>query len=358
MWNIIQDKFNFKQKSMQKITFPKRPKIIKEKDNWAIFEIKPCFPGYGATLGNSLRRVLLSSLSGSAITAVKINKVSHEFSAIEGVLEDVIEIIFNLKQIKFRTHTDEPVVLSLDVKGEKEVTAADIKAVAEAEVMDKNIHIASLTNKNSNLEIEIQVEKGMGYSPTEQRKESQRMGAGTIEIDAIFTPIKKVNYEVEKMRVGGMTNYDRLTLELETDGSVSPEEAFKQATKLLVDHFNLFGEPIRPISELEQIEESKKEMKKSKEEDEIAKEEKEEKKKEEKEAEKKKSSQDDVLKLPIEELGLSSRIRSALASNKIKTVANLVRRNEENLNNLEGMGEKGIKEIKKALGKLGLVLKD
>ena len=342
---------------MQKITFPKRPKIIKEKGNWAVFEIKPCFPGYGVTLGNSLRRVLLSSLSGSAITAVKINKVTHEFSAIDGVLEDVIEIIFNLKKIKFKMHGDEPVILSLNVKGEKEVTSADIKATAEVEVIDKKIHIASLTNKNSKLEMEIKVEKGMGYSPTEQRKESQGMGTGTIEIDAIFTPIKKINYEVEKMRVGEATNYDRLTLELETDGSVSPEEAFKQATRLLVDHFNLFGEPIRPISEIEEIKESKKEkeIEKSKEEKEINEEETEE--KTEKKTEKKEDKKDS-LKLPVEKLELSSRTKSALANNKIKTVANLTRRTEENLGRLDGMGEKGIKEIKKALGKLGLVLKE
>ena len=340
---------------MQKITFPKRPKIIKEKDNWAVFEIKPCFPGYGVTLGNSLRRVLLSSLSGSAITAVKINKVSHEFSAIDGVLEDVIEIIFNLKKIKFKMHGDEPVILSLNVKGEKEVTSADIKDTAEAEVIDKKIHIASLTSKNSKLEMEIRVEKGMGYSPTEQRKENQGMGTGTIEIDAIFTPIRKINYEVEKMRVGEATNYDKLTLELETDGSVSPEEAFKQATRLLVDHFNLFGEPIRPVSEIKEVKESKEskeEIEKNKKEKEANEEEKTGEKTEEKEDRK------DSLKLPVEELELSSRTKGVLANNKIKTVANLTRRTEENLGGLDGMGEKGIKEIKKALGKLGLVLKD
>ncbi len=347
---------------MQKITFPKRPRIIKEKDDWAIFEIKPCFPGYGTTLGNSLRRVLLSSLSGSAITAVKINKASHEFSAIDGIMEDVVEIIFNLKQIKFKMHGDEPVVLSLNTKGEKKVTAADIKAVSGVEVMDKKAHIASLTNKNSRLEMEIKVEKGIGYSPIEQRKENQEMGAGTIEIDAVFTPIKKVNYEIEKMRVGEMTNYDKLTLELETDGSISPEEAFKQATKLLVDHFNLFNEPIRTISEIEEIENSKEKAKKSKEEKEIADKKEKEKEEEEKikkeEARKKENHQEDVLKLPIEELELSPRTKNALSNNKIKTISNLVRRNEENINDLEGMGEKGIKEIKKALGKLGLVLKE
>lgn len=344
---------------MQKITFPKRPKIIKEKNNWAIFEIKPCFPGYGATLGNSLRRVLLSSLPGSAITAVKINKASHEFSAIEDILEDVVEIIFNLKRIKFRTHTDKPVILSLNVKGEKKVTAADIKAGAEAEVMDKNIHIASLTSKNSKLEMEIQIEKGMGYSPTEQRKESHEMGAGAIEIDAIFTPIKKVNYEVEKMRVGEMTNYDRLTLELETDGSVSPEEAFKQATKLLVDHFNLFGEPIRPISEIEEEgAEEKKGVVEIKKEAGKADREIKEKEKEKKAKKESVKEEEDILKLSIEELKLSLRTENALKNNKIKSIRNLTRKTEENLNNLDGMGEKGIKEIKKALGKLGLILKD
>ena len=323
-----------------------------------MFEIKPCFPGYGATLGNSLRRVLLSSLSGSAITAVKINKVTHEFSAIDGILEDVMEIIFNLKKIKFKMDSDEPVILFLNAKGEKEVTAADIKAVSGVEIMDKNARIASLTGKNSELEMEIQIEKGMGYSPIEQRKETGEMGAGAIEIDAIFTPIKKVNYEIEKMRVGGMTNYDKLVLELETDGSVSPEEAFKEATKLLVDHFNLFGEPIRPISELEQVEERKREIRKS--EKEVKAEEAGEKGGADKETkkEKKEDFQKDVLKLSVEELDLSPRTKNALTGNRIKTIANLVRKTEENLGGLDGMGEKGIKEIKKALGKRGLVLKD
>ncbi len=339
---------------MQKITFPKKPQIIKEKDNWAMFEIKPCFPGYGTTLGNSLRRVLLSSLPGSAITAVKINKVSHEFSTIDGVLEDVVEIILNLKQVKFKMHTDEPIVLSLSVKGEKEATAADIKTTNEVEVMDKDAHIASLTNKNAKLEMEIQVEKGIGYLPIAQHKENQILGVGAIEVDAIFMPIKKVNYEVEKMRVGEMTNYDRLTLEVETDGSVTPEEAFKKATRLLVDHFNLFGEPIRPISEIEA--EAKKETKEEKKEVEKAAEEKvEEKEKIRKESVK---AEEDVLKLSIEELGLSLRTENSLKNNKIKSIGNLVRKTEEKLDSLEGMGEKGIKEIKKALGKKGLVLKD
>ncbi len=345
---------------MQKITFPKKPQIIKEKDNWAMFEIKPCFSGYGTTLGNSLRRVLLSSLPGSAITAVKINKVSHEFSSIDGVLEDVVEIILNLKQIKFKMHTDDPVVLSLSVKGEKEVTAADIKTTNEVEVMDKDAHIASLTNKNAKLEMEIQVEKGIGYLPIAQHKENQILGVGAIEVDAIFMPIKKVNYEVEKMRVGEMTNYDRLTLEVETDGSVTPEEAFKQATRLLVDHFNLFGEPVRPISEIE-AEEKKEMMEKEKEIAKIKEAEEETKKAGEEKAEAKKESvkaEEDVLKLSVEDLELSSRTENALKNNKIKSIGNLVRKTEEKLDSLEGMGEKGIKEIKKALGKRGLVLKD
>jgi len=345
---------------MQKITFPQRPKIIKEKNNLAIFEIKPCFPGYGATLGNSLRRVLLSSLPGSAVTAVKISKASHEFSAIDGVLEDVVEIILNLKKIKFKMHNDEPITLSLNAKGEKEVTANDIKTTSDVEVMDKDVHIAFLTDKNAKLEMEIRVEKGMGYLPSEQRKKDHEIGIGSIEVDAIFTPVKKVNYEVEKMRVGEMTNYDKLTLELETDGSVTPEEAFKQVTRLLVDHFNLFSEPVRPISEIEEDRVKEAEKKTEKYDKEIEKEieKKEANKKEEVKAKESAEEKIDVSKQPIEELKLSLRTENVLKNGKIKSIGNLAKKTEENLNGLEGMGAKGVKEIKKSLGKLGLVLKE
>ena len=346
---------------MQKITFPQRPKIIKEKNNLAIFEIKPCFPGYGATLGNSLRRVLLSSLPGSAVTAVKISKASHEFSAIDGVLEDVVEIILNLKKIKFKMHNDEPVTVSLSVKGEKEITASDIRTTSDVEVMDKDVHIAFLTDKNAELEMEIRVEKGMGYLPSEQRKKDNEIGIGSIEVDAIFTPIKKVNYEVEKMRVGEMTNYDKLTLELETDGSVTPEEAFKQVTRLLVDHFNLFSEPVRPISEIEEESKIKEAENKTEKSDKEAEKEIEKKETNKKEAIKAKESAEekiDISKQPIEELKLSLRTENVLKNGKIKSIGNLAKKTEENLNGLEGMGAKGIKEIKKSLGKLGLVLKE
>lgn len=224
-----------------KIPLPQKPKIIKKEENRSVFEIDGCYPGYGMTLGNALRRVLLSSLSGAAITAVKIKGVSHEFSNISNVLESVIEIILNLKKIRFRVFSFEnlPFKIELKASGEKEVKGKDIKTTSEVELINKDLHIATLTNKKAKLEMEIEIGHGLGYSPVEERKK-EKLEIGTIAIDAIFTPIKKVNYEVENMRVGEKTDFNRLRLDIETDGSISPEEAFNKAVEILVDNFQVF----------------------------------------------------------------------------------------------------------------------
>lgn len=227
---------------MKNKTFlPQKPKIIKKEGNRAIFEIGGCYPGYGVTLGNTLRRVLLSSLPGIAVTAVKIKGASHEFSTIPYVLEDVIRIILNLKQIRFKVHSLEalPISVQLKVIGQKEVTAKDIKATSEIEIINKEAHIATLTDKKAKLEIEIEVDSGLGYVPVEQRKK-EKLEIGAIAIDAIFSPIKKVNYEVENMRVGERTDFNRLKIDIETDGSITPEEALSRAADILVEHFQLF----------------------------------------------------------------------------------------------------------------------
>lgn len=330
---------------MQQITLPEKPIIVKQEGNYAVFEIRACYPGYGMTLGNALRRVLLSSLQGAAITSVKVSGVSHEFSTIPGVLEDVVEVMLNLKKVRFKMYSDEPVKLVLKANKEGKVTAGDIAKADNVEVINKDAHIATITDKKVSLEMEFKIEKGVGYLPVEQQ-ENEKAEIGTIGVDAIFTPIKLVNYKVENMRVGKMTNYDKLTLEIETDGSRTPEEAFKEAVILLVKHFDLFGEfaETKEAEEIFVIEDLKKEAKK------------EEKKVEKLEAIAEEKKQD-ILKTPLEEFNISSRVIKVLHENKIKTVAKVVNKTEEDLQNLPGMGDKGIKEIKKAIGKMGLTLK-
>src|SRR3989344_1049967 len=222
------------------IPLPSQPKIIEKKENSAIFEIDGVWPGYGVTVGNSLRRVLLSSLPGAAITQVKIKGAQHEFSTISGVLEDTVTIILNLKQLRFKLHSEEPQKATLTIKGEKKVLGSDFELPSQIELMNKDAEIATLTSKSSELEIEILVENGMGYEPVESRKKG-KLEIGTVAIDAIFTPIRKVSYRVENVRVGERTDFDRLVLELETDGSVTPEGAVNQASEILVGHFALIG---------------------------------------------------------------------------------------------------------------------
>ncbi len=221
------------------ILLPKAPKIINKKDNWAVFEIESLYPGYGVTVGNSLRRVLLSSLPGAAITQMKIKGVQHEFSTIPGVIEDVITIAMNLKQLRFKILTAEPQKAVLKVKGEKEVKGSDFEIPGQLELINKDAHIATLTSKNAEFELEIQVERGLGYVPVESRKKQGKQEIGVISIDAIYTPIVRVNYKVDNMRVGERTDFDRLDIEITTDGTITPEEAFQSAVKTLVDHFSI-----------------------------------------------------------------------------------------------------------------------
>ncbi len=221
---------------MDPISLPEKLNVEKKDVNHAIITIEPCYPGYGVTLGNALRRVLLSSLEGAAITFVKIKEVSHEFSTIEGVKEDVVDIILNLKTIRLKSYSDEPVTITLREKGEKRVTAKDLKVSSDIEVANPDQLIATLTDKKSELEMELKVEKGRGYIPVESR-EKEKNEIGMIAIDAVFTPVKNVNFDVENVRVGQMTNYDRLTLDIITDGTIGPEEAFGQSASILHSQF-------------------------------------------------------------------------------------------------------------------------
>lgn len=317
------------------ISLPKAPKLVEQiSSRRAILEIEELYPGYGLTIGNALRRVMLSSLIGAAITSIRIKDVNHEFSTLPGVLEDAVEIILNLKQVRFKVHSDEPQIITLKAKGEKKVLAKDIKTVSQVEIVNPNAHIATLTSKNASLEMEIRVEKGLGYSAIESRKrEKQEIGA--MAVDAIFTPIKMINFEVEDMRVGDKTNYNRLKFDIETDGTITPAEALTNAANLLIEHFKIIIAPLKTIK-VEKKEEEKEEKSLR---TEALKEE------------------FDITKTKIEDLRLSNRTQNILLKNHIKTVAGLLRLNERELLNLEEIGEKALKEIRKALGKLGLTLK-
>lgn len=221
----------------QKLSESVKIKTISETATEGVFEIDGLYTGYGLTVGNALRRVLLSSIPGAAITQVKISGVKHEFSTIEGVAEDILEISLNLKKVRFKLHTDEPQVLVLEVKGEKDVTAGDIKTNSQIEVINPDMHIAALTSKKAELKMEITIEKGLGYIPVEARK-AEKLPIGVIAIDAIFTPVNKVNFTIENMRVGERTDYNLLKFVIETDGSITPGAALHKSANILRDHFD------------------------------------------------------------------------------------------------------------------------
>jgi len=224
---------------MEDILLPSKIEIVpSERDNESILVMEPFFHGYGHTVGNALRRVLLSSLQGAAVTAVKIKGASHEFQAIPNVKEDVLEIILNLKQLRMKVFSDEPVKLTLHAKGDKKVTGKDIQANSDVEIANPGLHIATLTDKSGELEMEITVAKGRGYVATEERGKD-RGELGTIAVDALYSPIRSVGYKVDDVRVGQVTNYDKLTLTIETDGTVDADEAIRQSAKILIDHFAL-----------------------------------------------------------------------------------------------------------------------
>jgi DNA-directed RNA polymerase subunit alpha len=233
-------------------------KKVSESAGKGEFEITSLYTGYGITLGNAIRRVLLSSLPGAAITQVKIKGTKHEFSTIDGILEDVVEITLNLKKVRFTFNADEPQILTLKKKGEGKITAADIKGNAQVEIASPDVHIATITSKSGELDMELTVEKGLGYSPVESRKQ-EKLSVGTIAIDAIFTPVVNVNFEVENMRVGDRTDYNRLVLIIETDTTISPSRALHKAANILKDHL----EVVSNIEVNENFGHAKKETKKT-----------------------------------------------------------------------------------------------
>ena len=321
------------------IILPSKLSIVSEVGTKGVYEIDGLYPGYGHTLGNSLRRIILSSLVGSAITSLKIDGVDHEFSVIDGVKEDVITILLHLKQVRFRLLSDEQQTVKISVKGPKIVTAADIEVSGQVEVLNKDLYIAEVTGHN-NFSIEMTVQKGLGFVSKDVHQKT-KTEVGMIAVDAIFTPIRRVAYEVENMRVGDKTNHNRLRMTIDTDGTLTPREALEQAIVIMVEQLqSIVGFTVS--SKLVSNESIKKEESKDNENE-----------------EKKNESSEftDILKTRIDTLDLSTRTLNALTGANIRTIGGVARKKKEDLLEIEGIGDKGLQEIKKVLGEYGITLK-
>jgi DNA-directed RNA polymerase subunit alpha len=333
--------------SSHEILLPSKPRLVTEDGNKAIYEIDGLYPGYGHTLGNSLRRIILSSLPGAAITKIKVNGAGHEFEVLEGVQEDVINIILNLKKVRFKLITGEAQVVTLSAK-EGVVTAKSITVPGQVEILNEDQYIATVTDKKKTLEIEMTVEQGLGFiQKAEIQKE--KMELGQIAMDAIFSPVRRVSYEVENMRVGDNTNHNRLRISIETDGTYTPKEALEKSVEIMILQ-------LQSIHEFKGLDEIKEEMAAiEKEKAAIAESVKEA--KEEEGEEEEVNEEEEVLKTRVEDLNLSTRTQNALDIAKIRTVGGIARKSKEDLLNLEGLGDKGIQEIKRALSNFGILLK-
>ena len=293
-------------------------------ESYGKYVIEPLERGYGTTLGNSLRRVLLSSLPGTAVTSIRIAGVQHEFSTIPGVKEDVTEIVLNIKRIIARLHSDEPKTVYIEASGECEVTAGDIKADSEVEILNPELHIATL-GPDASLSIELTVDHGRGYVPADKNKGPQQV-IGTIPVDSIYTPVLKVNYAVENTRVGNQTDFDKLTLEVWTDKTISPRDAVSLGAKILVDHFTLFTDLSDSISNRSTV------------------------------VEKVETQRDKVLEMTIEELDLSVRSFNCLKRANINTVEDLISKTEDEMMKVRNLGRKSLEEVEHKLAMMGLSL--
>lgn len=318
------------------IVLPSKPRVIEENETQGRYEIDGLYPGYGHTLGNSLRRIILSSLPGAAITGVKIEGVSHEFSTIKGVKEDVIAIILNLKKIRFAISADEAQILTLKVKGAKKITAADIKIPGQVVLANPDQHIATITDKDVEIDMEITVEKGIGYVPKEVIQKD-RVEIGSIALDAAFSPILQANYDVEQMRVGDRTDFNKLRMFIQTDGTITPHEAFEKSIEIMITQLKAIigfkdteSDVIHPSTDASMETPVSNENK---------------------------EALDDVLKTRLETLDLSQRTMNALVNANVRTVGGLIRKKEKDILEVEGLGAKGLDEIKGILETLGLSLK-
>lgn len=323
----------------KEIVLPSKPKVISENETKGVYEIDGFYPGYGFTIGNSLRRIILSSLPGATVTSIKINGVDHEFSSIKGIKEDVVMIMINIKRLRLKMLTNEPQTMTLKVKGAKTVTAKDIDAPSQVEIISPELVIATLTDKDSELNIEMTVEKGLGFVSRESLSKD-KVDIGNIVLDANFTPIRRVSYEVENMRVGDRTDFNRLRLLIETDGSISPKESLEKSIRIMI-------EQLKAITGFEEKEDFRDEKEPSL---------------ESKEGDKQKGSDiqkmdPEFLKTRIENLNLSARTLNALSSANIRTIGGLARKKEKDILEVEGLGAKGVAEIKRVLGEHGITLK-
>ncbi len=320
--------------SNHNIVLPSKPKIIREEGLMGVYEIDGLYPGYGHTLGNSLRRIILSSIPGAAITKVKIKGVEHEFSAISGVKEDVITILLNLKRLRVKMITDEPQVLTLKIKGIHNVTAKDIEVPGQVEILNPELAIAELTDKSSDLDIEMTVEKGLGYVPKEVLQKD-RVDIGMISLDATFTPIRRVNYEVENMRVGDRTDFNRLRISIETDGTLTPNAALEESVSIMIQQLKAIvgWKEEEPTPEVVAEKEASAD------------------------GEPKKELDVEFLKTRIDAIGLSARTAKALTSANVRTIGGLSRKKEIDILDIDGLGSKGVQEIKKVLSNYGITLK-
>lgn len=315
------------------IALPSKPRVVSEADRSGTYEIDGLYPGYGYTLGNSLRRIILSSLPGAAVTSVKIPGVAHEFSTIEGVKEDVVTLLLNVRKMRLKLTSDEPQTLTLTVKGPKTVTAADFDLPGQVEILNPEQHIAEVTGKVT-LEMEVRVERGLGYVPKEVHQK-ERVDIGTIALDAIFSPIRRVNYEVENMRVGDRTDFNRLRILIETDGTISAREALEKSIETMIHQLRaVVGFKEEEVSEEQVIEEVDAILRRDD-----------------------KAQDSEMLKTRITELDLPQRVEQALDNASIRTVGGLVRKREDDLLAIEGLGQKGLQDIKRALSNLGLTLR-
>lgn len=305
------------------------------KDNHVVFTIEPLPTGYGVTLGNALRRVLLSSLPGACVTGIKIDGISHEYSTIKGVKESILDIILNLKLLNIKKETKDVSLITLETTKGGKITAKSIKCPAEVEILNKNQYIAT-AEKGTKLKIEMRIEKGVGYVPATIRQKDEK-DTSIILVDALYTPVKKVRYDVEDTRVGQMTNLDKLTLEVETNGSISPEDAMKFASNLLNSYFNIFNAENMVVEE-EYMSDIKSILEK------------------EKEEEANKPVQESYT--PIEILGFSPRTLNALINGGIGSIEQLSKCTESKLTNLRGFGKKALTEVTNALEKKELSLSE
>lgn len=317
---------------MLSIVLPSKPRVIKEDDATGSYEIDGLYPGYGHTLGNSLRRIILSSLPGTAITRVKIAGVPHEFTTIEGMKEDTLTLLLNLKRVRFNLATEEPQTALLKVKGPKEVTAADFECPGQMSVLNKDAHLASLSGKSSALELEVFVERGLGFVPKEMLQK-ERVEVGAIAVDAIFTPVRRVSYEVENMRVSDRTDFNRLRFSIETDGTISPRQALEKSIQIMLEQLRAvvgWREEEVSVPKPEKVSAPK---------------------------EPRRDIDPEILKTRVDTLNLSPRVKLALGNAGIRTMGGLVRKKEEDILDIDGLGSKGVQEVKKLLGNFGITLK-